>query len=204
MNNINLNIVLTNAICCSSKLASEVSRLYSIGDRCANSELNKLKLLNDRVNLLGCYKFQSNTIIEFNYIRDTDFITSSSITYYIYINGIQYTLIGDNTTLLQTLVILKLKELGLYIDSIFTKITTNIGIQLFFKYYLPCSVTSLILESVTPQSFPKPPVVKDIIGKLIQQGNCNYDNCITEEQMNNMTHQIMKQCNICDCQLNQG
>ena len=41
----NLNIVLTNAVCCSSAQAVKVSKLLSNGSICAKAEVVKLKLL---------------------------------------------------------------------------------------------------------------------------------------------------------------
>lgn len=203
MNKTNLDIILTNALCCSSKLATEVSRLLSIGDKCDKSKLIDLKLLNDRINVLQCYKFTTNTIIEYNYIRDIEFISLSTVTYNLYINGISYNLIGDNITTVSKLILDKLKILGFYIDATYTLLSEDIGNLFIFRYYLPCSITSLTLETITPQAFPKPPVTREFIGRVLQQGNCNYENCLTEDQMNNITHKIMSQCNICDCQLKQ-
>lgn len=56
----NLNIVLTNAICCSSNLAIKVSKLLSMGNFCAESEVIKLKLLNDSIEVLKCFTANDN------------------------------------------------------------------------------------------------------------------------------------------------
>jgi hypothetical protein len=56
----NLNIILTNALCCSATKAKEVSKLYSIGNSCADEELAKLKLLNDYIEELRCYNFSTD------------------------------------------------------------------------------------------------------------------------------------------------
>jgi hypothetical protein len=56
----NLNLILTNALCCSATKAKEVSKLYSIGNSCADKELIKLKLLNDKIEVLRCYNFSTD------------------------------------------------------------------------------------------------------------------------------------------------
>ena len=43
----NINKVLGNAQCCIGKYAVKVSKLLSINDNCAESEVVKLKLMND-------------------------------------------------------------------------------------------------------------------------------------------------------------
>ncbi len=55
-------IVLTNALCCSSKKALEVSKLFSTGNLCANNELIKLKLLNDKIKILSDYYFDTTDL----------------------------------------------------------------------------------------------------------------------------------------------
>lgn len=72
MTSTNLNIVLTNAACCSATKALAVSKLLSIGSKCAYSEVLNLKLLNDYIEVLRCYIVDSETncltIDEFNII----------------------------------------------------------------------------------------------------------------------------------------
>lgn len=57
----NLNIVLTNAVCCSSAQAVKVSKLLSNGSLCAKAEVIKLKLLNDYIEALKCYDPDTTT-----------------------------------------------------------------------------------------------------------------------------------------------
>lgn len=59
----NLKIVLTNALCCSSEQAIKVSNMLSRGDKCAKSELIKLKVLLDRINLLSEYLCDSKELL---------------------------------------------------------------------------------------------------------------------------------------------
>jgi hypothetical protein len=67
MTETNLNLVLTNALCCSSKLAVEVADLYAMNNKCADSEFAKLKLLIDRIEALKCYNFTVDKIYFDNY-----------------------------------------------------------------------------------------------------------------------------------------
>jgi hypothetical protein len=67
MTETNLNLVLTNALCCSSKLAVEVADLYAMNNKCADSEFAKLKLLIDRIEALKCYNFTVNKNSEFSF-----------------------------------------------------------------------------------------------------------------------------------------
>ena len=67
MTETNLNLVLTNALCCSSKLAVQVADLYAMGNKCADAEFRKLKILIDRIESLSCYDFTYNKNSEFSF-----------------------------------------------------------------------------------------------------------------------------------------
>lgn len=69
MTSTNLNIILTNAVCCSSEQAVKVSKLLTSGSLCAKAEVIKLKLLNDYIEVLKCYNVDS----ENNCLSEEDF-----------------------------------------------------------------------------------------------------------------------------------
>lgn len=58
----NINIVLTNAQCCIGKYAVKVSKLLSMNDNCAESEVVKLKLMNDYFEV-AC-EYNNNPIVD--------------------------------------------------------------------------------------------------------------------------------------------
>lgn len=62
MTETNLNLVLTNALKCSSELAVQVADLYASGNKCADSEFAKLKLLIDRIEALTSYGFDETVV----------------------------------------------------------------------------------------------------------------------------------------------
>lgn len=67
MTETNLNLVLTNALCCSSKLAVQVADLYAMGNKCADAEFRKLKILIDRIESLSCYNVTVDNNAEFSF-----------------------------------------------------------------------------------------------------------------------------------------
>jgi len=77
MNATNLNIVLTNSLCCISAQAAKVSKMYSIGNKCAESELQKLKLMNDWFEALRCYNAESS--INSKFVVRLDYETYNGI-----------------------------------------------------------------------------------------------------------------------------
>lgn len=75
-----LNIVLANALCCSSGLAIKVAKMYSIGNKCADSEFRKLKLLIDKIELLRSFKFDDE-INDIQYINCIDITQLNKLTH---------------------------------------------------------------------------------------------------------------------------
>lgn len=59
----NLDIVLSNALCCSSKKAIIVSDLLSRGDKCAKSKFKELKILNDSIETLLCNAYGESSCL---------------------------------------------------------------------------------------------------------------------------------------------
>lgn len=58
----NINLILTNAQCCIGKYAVKVSKLLSVNDYCADSEVIKLKLMNDYFDIV-C-KYNNSPIVD--------------------------------------------------------------------------------------------------------------------------------------------
>ena len=59
----NLDIVLSNALCCVAKKAVIVSDLLSINNKCAKSKIKELKILNDSINTLLCNAYEETTCL---------------------------------------------------------------------------------------------------------------------------------------------
>lgn len=206
MTSTNLNIVLTNALCCISAQAAKVSKLYSIGNGCVESEVQKLKLMNDWFEALRCYN--ANTSIASKFLLRIDYATYNSAflatsnvnrNYVLTVNGTSYTVQGDGTTPIGTLI----GTLVGTIDNIsnLNAITDPDGFSPRYVYlYLDglCDVTEINYQVIRISDNT---VLTDIDWTLYQQGYCTVTNCLTEEQADIMMHDIMRQCDICDCQL---
>ena len=205
MTNENINLVLTNSLCCIGKYAVKVSKLLSIGDKCADSEVIKLKLMNDYFNVAICY----NNIIEINntiislttqnpsffYLNNISILNRS---YVVIINGISYSFIGNGTSTILALLILKLTILNFYISH--TQVNTN-GVDsitsTLVTFILTCDVKSMMLfyNDGTGNT-------TTISGNLIQLGNCiSVTNCLTEIEFEIIMNKLMDICEICPCQL---
>lgn len=206
MTETNLNIVLSNALCCSSQLATNVAKLYSIGNSCADSEFNKLKLLIDKIEILKCYQFPVTTTVtnvnsQFNIIFTEDaqiLLLNTAILGWIInlnINGIKYSITTNGVDTSYNLIINKLTELGIFISSSFN----SVGMSLV----LACSVIDF---NFSIQYDIEAPLINYIFTNTVV-GVCPatiitpVENCLTEEQADIMMHDIMRQCDICDCQL---
>ena len=70
----NLNLILTNATCCSAKLAASVSTSISIGKDC-DDDLSQLIILNDSIDVLLCFT-ENDTLTEDNINKLIDNIMS--------------------------------------------------------------------------------------------------------------------------------
>jgi len=58
----NVNIVLANTLSCVATFASKVSKLFSIGNKCASLEFIKLKILIDQIEYLKCHDFSTDAV----------------------------------------------------------------------------------------------------------------------------------------------
>lgn len=204
----NLNIVLTNALCCISAQAAKVSKLYSIGNKCVESEVQKLKLMNDWFEALRCYN--ANTSIASKFLLRIDYATYNSAflatsnsgrNYVLTVNGTSYTVQGDGTTpigvLISTLI-------GTISDlTSLTVITDPDGFSPRYVYlYLEalCDVTEINYQVV---KISDSSILANVNWTLYQQGYCTVTNCLTEEQFNTIVAKLMAACDICECQLTQ-
>lgn len=201
----NLNIVLSNALCCSSQLATKVGKLYDTGNLCVDTEFDKLKLLVDRINTLKCYDFPTETLTSnVNSEFFTTLIEVQGDRLYriillnieLTVNGITYNIVSDGVNTALVLIVNKLTELGFFIFYINSKGSSEL------TFGLTCNILDLsfnIRYSDTPwvaYSF-----TNTIPGMCPQTIITSAQNCLTEEQADIMMHNVMRQCNICDCQL---
>lgn len=204
----NLNIVLTNSLCCISAQAAKVSKLYSIGDKCAESELQKLKLMNDWFEALRCYN--ANDSIHAKFVLHLDYDVYSvtlknpsdvNKKYIITVNNIIYSVNGDGVTNeidLVTNLILSIdgiNTLNLIIDPD-TKNPRLVSIYIDAN----CNIQSINYKVI---QISDNTILTDIDWTLYQTGQCTILNCLTKDQFNIMVANLMKVCNICECQLNQ-
>lgn len=207
MTETNLNIVLSNALCCSSQLASKVGKLYDTGNLCVDTEFNKLKLLVDRIEVLKCYNFPIVTIIpgnnsyfftEISGQQGTNLLSTINLTIQLNVNGIIYTLVSDGVNNGLELIINKLTQLGVLVSYTIVEIRKSIE----FNLVLTCDILNI---SFTVQYGGETPL-ESIFTNTIP-GICTstiitpVENCLTEEQADIMMHDVMRQCDICDCQL---
>lgn len=204
MTETNLNIVLSNALCCSSQLATNVAKLYSIGNSCADSEFNKLKLLIDKIEALKCYQFPVTTTItnvnsqfDINFTEDYQILfleRIDGVTINLNINGTTYIITSDGVNTAYQLIINKLTELGILVFVDYTRIglyltllcsIIDFGFSIQYATYEPVDyIFTNTVVGVCPATIITP-----------------VENCLTEEQADIMMHDIMRQCDICDCQL---
>lgn len=204
MNATNLNIVLTNSLCCISAQAAKVSKLYSIGSKCVESELQKLKLMNDWFEALRCYNANDTINSKFILRGNAVFlntVSDSGRTYIITINGVEYSLQGDNTTLVVDLIATLMSSIPEIISFTVIEYPDLKPIN-YFELHIEalCNITS-INYSVIKNEETIPTISIDFT--LYQTGLCTITNCLTETQFNTMVHKLMSACDICDCQLTQ-
>lgn len=199
MTSSNLNIILTNAVCYSANLAAKVSKLYSIGDKCADLELVKLKLLNDYIETLRCYQIDP---INAKFTgRSTTFnnLSNPLKTYVITINGVSNSMAGDGV--LKVVEILSLL-MDMFTETISYSYYTETGEKLV-KYTYTFAETTCDVESIQVQIITTATGVVTFDGNSTptQTGVCYPTSCLTEEEYNTLIEYVMKTCDICECQL---
>lgn len=220
-----LNIVYTNALCCSSELAVKVSDMYSRGDKCANSEMLKLKVLHDKILILKEYLNDHCNLVkngEFTYdlsywdisplsdswiwIKTIDQITvayyngtdeGGTISQNCLYPGRTYTVSFDYYYVINTpggneSIVVTVGGTEYIVTPLIAsdepqhvEFTITAGDSTEISFYT--------ISSVSPSN--------DILIDNVVVRNANDDGCLTEEQVDDLVRDIMKECEICDCQL---
>ena len=203
MTETNLNIVLSNALCCSSQLAAKVGKLYDTGSLCADTEFDKLKLLIDKIEVLKCYGFPAEPLgiasnsefdtilseLQYGLLSET---TDSIIE--LDVNGVTYPLYSDGVLTNFELIKNKLIELGIFI--FYSLIEKNL------ELVLTCDVLSFGFNiQLGERLFSTYTFTNTVPGFCTNYVEVPAQNCLTEEQADIMMHDVMRQCGICDCQL---
>jgi len=208
MNATNLNIVLTNALCCISTQAVKVSKLYSIGDKCADSELQKLKLMNDWFEALRCYNANTSVNSEFvvrflydDYINYITNLTNPLRNYTLSINGVESTLPGDGVKT-KAEIFIELLDIALPDNNYHVIIDPDTrDVQHVYVYITGLCDTDTI-DFIT-STISTGDIVSTISWAKFKNGQCTVLNCLTETDFNTLIAKLMKECDICECQLNQ-
>lgn len=238
----NLKIVLANIKCCIAELGVKVSDMYSIGNKCANSELAKLKIVIDKYKAIKDYYFtnQDTSVLLFKETFPTGVVGtipsgwSSSLwkwdakrmnttntppyTYVDNTSGLAY-LEGNNySSSLVKSNILKIGKKYKVSFDVFYSSDVSTGNDIIEAYVgfgdnfiqFP---TLLTTSRITIEGYCKtntdfsikaaldannPALLIDNIEILTSPSTC-----LTSDQIDVLTHDIMKECDICDCQLNQ-
>lgn len=203
MTETNLNIVLSNALCCSSQLTAKVGKLYDTGNLCVDTEFDKLKLLIDKIETLKCYNFPIITIVRntnsefFTTLSNTQFNWLSEIYYLtiqLNINGTIYTLVSDGVNTGFELIENKLLELGILISFFNNRNSISL--------VLTCDILNISFTIQYGEELPLESIFTNTIPGICTSTIITpVENCLTEEQADIMMHDVMRQCDICDCQL---
>jgi len=204
MNATNLNIVLTNSLCCISAQAVKVSKLYSIGDKCADSELQKLKLMNDWFEALRCYNANESVSAEFALkISYENYSALSNVlrNYTVNINGVESTLPGDGVKTVFE-IFLELLDIVLPSNAINIVIDPDGSDTRDVVLYVTglCDTENITLTTTLISTGA---VLNTIEFTKYKNGLCTVLNCLTEADFNILVAKLMKECDICECQLNQ-
>lgn len=204
----NLNIVLTNSLCCISAQAAKVSKLYSIGDKCVESEVQKLKLMNDWFETLRCYNAEtsinSKFVLRLDYeVYNSSLKSTSSIgrRYIITVNGIEYSTLGDGITSVGDLIgALILSATEIISLTVIEEPDGTPDRQVYLYIEAECDITTINYQVIR---LDVEAIIADIDFTLYQAGLCTVTNCLTEKQFNIIVANLMATCDICECQLTQ-
>ncbi len=209
----NINLVLTNVMCCLGNYGVKVSKLLSINDSCAESEVIKLKLLHDYYEAVRCYNTTPVVTVEgtvlpeiirittlnsselyFNSLSELDFVYDVSVLTDITI-GLSFT--GDGVKTVGELIVETLTTAGYYISHTM-ELIDNLGIiSCIYTFTLRCDVRGLAVNHG----------MLGVFGTEIQRGSCGTEvstspeNCLTQEEFDILINRLMKACDICPCQL---
>ena len=211
----NINLVLTNANCCISAYAVTVSKLLSTNSLCAESEVLKLKMMNDYYAAASCYDATpiitiSNDITPTSISLEStsvsnlylDNISSITDTYNLLINDVTNITVlipGDGVTKIGDLIVAELITQGLYISHTVEITSITRVLICTYTFDLTCTVQGLSI------SIPGP--FEEIIGTVLELGYCGSEivtypeNCLTSEELDIVINKLMLACDICPCQL---
>lgn len=238
----NFKIVLTNIKCCIAEKAVKISDLYSIGNKCVNSEVKKLKVLEDKLKVLEEYYITSvkPSILLFKetfptgvvgtipsgwssslWKWDAKRINTTNTPPYTYVDntsGLAY-LEGNNysSSLVKSNILKIGKKYKVSFDVFYSSgvstgsdlINAQIGLgDNFIQFPVLLTTSRITLEGfcknntdfsirATLDSY-NPALLIDNIEILKAP-----DPCLTDNEADILIHDIMKECDICDCQLNQ-
>jgi hypothetical protein len=182
--------------------------LYSIGSDCAESELQKLKLMNDWFEALRCYNAEESTnskfVLRLEYEEYLSVLKSTSNIgrlYTITINGVEYSAVGDGVTSVGDLVG------GLILSATGVNSLTEIvdpdsynPRHVYIYINADCNIETINYQVIRISDNV---VLSNIDWTLYESGQCTVTNCLTEEQFNNIVAKLMAACGICECQLTQ-
>lgn len=199
----NINIILTNAICCSSKLAAEVSDMLSSGNKCANSKLNDLLVLQNYIRILNCYQ---NDSVESVFIYKIDYKSYESMIlantlinrkYGFKINNTLETLQGSGGPNLTDILSQIVDDSDILISYNSSYSDTKILDAVYLTTRAVCYAESLsyIVTDLSDN------VISEIPFILTNPGSCDPQNCFTEDEINEIINKLMSLCDICECQL---
>lgn len=217
----NLNIVYTNALCCTSKLGVKVSDMYSRGDKCASSEMFKLKILQDKLLILKQYLVDHcNLIKNGKFTYDLSYWSISPLEdSWIWVDGEAYYNSTDEGGTLSQNCLYPSRTYTLSFDYNYIQnspaeeyiiitiggteytvgplvaSTDNQHVELTVICGESTEVSFYTISSVSPSN--------DISIDNVIIRNADDNGCLTEEQIDKLAHDIMKECDICNCQLTQ-
>lgn len=230
----NIKIVLINAKCCIGELAAKVAKLYAIGDKCANSELKKLKILEDRYKSIEDYYCSKLEILfepfNTNVFTDIPQLWERSSTNFIWdAKKIAPNLLPDpdsgliaysgldatNTLYRDGLLTIDKRyviEFDFYYDSDSGQETPP-DVQVFLGTTLLNVFSDVLSTRITLEGICEGNTTFTIQASDNYPLNSTYafdniriyqrlDTCLTEDQIDIMIHDLMRDCDICDCQLN--
>jgi hypothetical protein len=211
----NINLVLTNANCCISAYAVKVSKLLSTNSLCAESEVLKLKMMNDYYKAVSCYDSipvvtisndVTPAIISLESLKSStlylDDISNIADTYNLLITdvtNITALMPGDGVTKIGDLIVAELITQGLYISHTVDFLSVDDDILCTYTFNLNCTVQELNLSFTGG--------MERIIGTVLGLGYCGTEittypeNCLTSEELDIVINKLMLACEICPCQL---
>ncbi len=160
--------------------------------------------MNDWFEYLRCYNIDakdSKFRVRSESSNDNLFYSKISeviATYSVIVNGVSYSFVGDGVTLIKDLLLTTLATIPNIIsyELIFDPATIS---PRYTNLYIvaDCDVETIILQTIKNNNTNQIPLA------CYQTGYCTTLNCLSETDFNTMVAKLMKECDICECQLNQ-